>query len=255
MRSSVRMQAWRRAALITALMLVSPVAGTDLGLGGTPPAQAADIIDTLHSGQARHMNDRLVSKNGSHVLMMQWDGNAVVYAPGGRAIWSTQTVGRPGSTLRMQPDGNLVVYDASNRPLWSTRTNGGGREGSVLRMQDDGNLVVYAKGNRPVWASRSQRWPTPPAGTYVESVTVHFTPQGTTYAVAPTPKGREHRGKGAKSIGWAEAVGRGVPPTRTLNDQYACHVDLATVIQKNKPTWNLDDWRPAGWANLNGCNR
>jgi hypothetical protein len=52
--------------------------------------------------------------------------------------------------LIMQTDGNLVLYDAANQPRWATGTNG--RAVTHVIMQKDGNLVIYNR-KIPVWAS------------------------------------------------------------------------------------------------------
>lgn len=51
----------------------------------------------------------------------------------------------------LQTDGNLVVYDRSGHPLWSTRTSGSGGA-NQLAMQDDGNLVLYGASGA-VWST------------------------------------------------------------------------------------------------------
>jgi hypothetical protein len=94
--------------------------------------------ETLPSGQ------RLVSTDGQYVMVMQGDGNLVVYAPGNRPIWASGT-GVGGSDLTMQGDGNLVVYTPP-RPnrvaVWASGTSGGLR----LELQTDGNFVLYTTG-------------------------------------------------------------------------------------------------------------
>ena len=55
--------------------------------------------------------------------------------------------------LILQTDGNLVLYDAANQPKWATGTNG--RAVTHVIMQPDGNLVIYRR-RAPVWASDTQ---------------------------------------------------------------------------------------------------
>jgi hypothetical protein len=50
---------------------------------------------------------------------MQSDGNAVVYGSG-RALWFTRSSGNPGARMVMQGDGNLVVYSTAGRALWQS---------------------------------------------------------------------------------------------------------------------------------------
>jgi hypothetical protein len=56
------------------------------------------------------------------MLIMQGDGNLVLYNMMGAPIWSTGTVGYPGSYFAIQNDGNLVVYDATGQPRWASNT-------------------------------------------------------------------------------------------------------------------------------------
>ncbi|MFV0458314.1 MAG: putative Ig domain-containing protein [Actinomycetales bacterium] len=73
-------------------------------------------------------------------LFMQTDGNAVLYAPDGKATWNTGTAGHPGARLVMQGDGNLVVYSADGQARWSSGSSTGC---SKLFVQTDGNIVIY----------------------------------------------------------------------------------------------------------------
>jgi hypothetical protein len=53
---------------------------------------------------------------------MQADGNLVVtsWAP----MWSSGTAGNSGAELVVQSDGNVVIYAEDGTPLWSTQTGG-----------------------------------------------------------------------------------------------------------------------------------
>jgi hypothetical protein len=93
----------------------------------------------------------LVSNNGQYTLVLQaTDGNLVLYAPGGRALWATNRGG--GAMAAFQTDGNFVEY-SSCCALWASNTVG--RGGNLLVVQDDGNLVMYAPGPRAVWATNT----------------------------------------------------------------------------------------------------
>lgn len=97
--------------------------------------------------QALFAYQSLVSCDGRFELVMQGDGNLVLYQ-GNTALWHSQTHGQPGHVAVMQNDGNLVVYTEDLQPLWNSGTYG--HPGSVLRLQDDGNLVIY-DGATPLW--------------------------------------------------------------------------------------------------------
>jgi hypothetical protein len=98
----------------------------------------------LYPGQSLQMADR------SHQLLMQADGNLVLYS-NNHPVWATFTQGHPGSFLVMQPDGNFVLYGPDLHPLWATWTNG--NPGSRLMLQDDSNMVIYRPDGSWVWQS------------------------------------------------------------------------------------------------------
>jgi hypothetical protein len=81
-------------------------------------------------------------------LIMQGDGNLVVYDADGRPLWNAGTEGHPGAWAVMQTDGNFVVYNTAGQPLWNAGTEGHG--GAFAVIQGDGNLVVYA-GGKALW--------------------------------------------------------------------------------------------------------
>jgi hypothetical protein len=113
------------------------------GVGNTATFQGSDH---LSSGQILHSNEYLMSNNGQTVLMMQTDGNVVLYR-GRSAIWSTGTGNNNGAYLTVQTDGNIVVYSASNSPLWWTGTT----SVTTLTVQTDGNMVGYPATGPAEW--------------------------------------------------------------------------------------------------------
>lgn len=88
-------------------------------------------------------------------LVMQGDGNLVLYRPDGSVSWATYTFS-PGSFLGLQGDGNLVVYSASSVAQWSAGTADTGSH-NFLSLQGDGNLVLYTPGNGPLWSTQGGR--------------------------------------------------------------------------------------------------
>jgi hypothetical protein len=112
------------------------------------------VPDRLLAGQRLLPGESLVSDNGTYELIMQEDGNMVVYR-NGSPIWSSGTTSIfRGSDAVMQPDGNFVVY-AQGRPNWHSRTSD--RSGAHLIMQDDGNAVIYRPNGTAIWASMASR--------------------------------------------------------------------------------------------------
>lgn len=121
---------------------------------GTSDAGTSDTSATcgwMGADEVLYGDEALYSCDGRFALVMQTDGNLVIYQVGTpTALWSTGTYGNSGAAMVMQSGGNLVVYGASGRALWNSQTNG--YAGAGLAMQDDGNLVVYWDG-WPLWNS------------------------------------------------------------------------------------------------------
>ncbi|MGW4384380.1 hypothetical protein [Kitasatospora sp. NPDC004531] len=104
-------------------------------------------------------------KNYSSELVMQGDGNLVLYlnaANGahGPILWNSHTWGSPNAYAYMQPDGNLVVYKqgSTTDALWSTGTWGqyGARlalsQGELEMRSADGSRRLWDAGAGPVYA-------------------------------------------------------------------------------------------------------
>lgn len=107
--------------------------------------------DRLHSGEVLRTGYYLRSSDKCYALLMQGDGNLVLYGPGYHVLWSSGTTGTGADRVAMQGDGNLVVYTSSGKAVWSSRTGGNGA--SYIVAQTDGNLVVYRNGGGHTWAS------------------------------------------------------------------------------------------------------
>ncbi|WP_307782033.1 protein kinase [Streptomyces sp. MBT65] len=84
-------------------------------------------------------------------LIMQPDGNLVLYDAAGTAHWASRTQGE-GNTAVLQEDGNLVVYDAQHQALWSSNTEGA--DGATLKVLETGNMVI-ATDTRIVWQTNT----------------------------------------------------------------------------------------------------
>lgn len=125
----------------------------------TPLPVRTTLGDRLQAGQGLGVDQQLVSPNGRFTLLMQSDGNLVLYrdqVAAGTAYWATGTNWLPQdqkpTTMAMQSDGHLVVYDPSGVPRWGSGTWGAFVAPYVV-LRDDGNLMVLHNGSTPVWAS------------------------------------------------------------------------------------------------------
>ena len=117
------------------------------------------MTDTLTEGQKLEKGGSLTSPNGAYSLILQDDGNLVLYARD-QAVWSTDTDGQDVVRAEVQTDGNFVLY-TPDKPVWHTDTKG--KKDVKLVLQDDRNLVLYAE-NGPAWSSKTdtQEPPAPP---------------------------------------------------------------------------------------------
>jgi len=115
----------------------------------TPPASASP--NYLSPNQGLTINSSIVSPNGKYRLIMQGDGNLVLYSPN-RATWWTGTQNTGANIFIVQGDGNMVIYSPA-RYVWASFTQN--RAGKILFMQDDGNLVLYDASSRPIWNSNT----------------------------------------------------------------------------------------------------
>jgi surface antigen len=106
--------------------------------------------DRLQVGYKLLQNQYLRSADNRYALLLQADGNLVLYGPGYHVLWSAGVSG--ADHLTMQTDGNLVLY-AGSKPLWWSGTSGANNR---LVVQNDGNLVEYNSNNTPLWFSRTE---------------------------------------------------------------------------------------------------
>jgi hypothetical protein len=125
-------------------------ANTVLWFTGTNVSNSQAYINDTQYGGSMYANQEMKSADGRFRLVVQTDGNIVLYSPN-RALWQSGTAGKPFSRLTLQSDGNLVVYTISDQPTWFTGTN----QRSKLIVQNDGNLVLYNGLGQPLWNSRT----------------------------------------------------------------------------------------------------
>jgi serine/threonine protein kinase len=90
---------------------------------------------------------------GARTLIMQEDGNLVIWDEARKPLWAANTHDE-GNSARFQEDGNLVVYNSAQRPIWASQTNG--HPGAVLVFQADGNVVIKS-GDTVLWAAGTAR--------------------------------------------------------------------------------------------------
>lgn len=82
-------------------------------------------------------------------MVMQTDGNLVVYNEKGKPLWASMTFGENHRAI-FQQDGNLVIHNGDNRPIWASRSHG--HEGAQLVLRPDAKVVIVHNG-RVVWST------------------------------------------------------------------------------------------------------
>ena len=149
---------------------------------------------------------------------MQGDGNLVLYGPAGWT-WQSGTSGTGANQLVVQTDGNLVLYNAAMSPVWFTRTDGRGP--GFLQVQDDGNLVLYTAAGHWTWQTYTYPGYTPSPSTPAQRAINYATQQlGKPYVLGGAgPNAFDCSGLTMKS--WAAA---GITLPRVAAEQYAAVV-------------------------------
>jgi len=101
------------------------------------------------------------SKNLAYYLVVQPDGNVVLYAGthhiGQNHLWATNThhKGKGPYKLRLLDSGNLVLFDGADNTIWHSNTPGKGIKS--VRLQDNGDLVLLDENNMVFWQTNTAR--------------------------------------------------------------------------------------------------
>jgi hypothetical protein len=144
--AGTRMLATLAAGAAAGATLLVPSAAQASGTAATAAVSTTAVSSLLKPGEYLKPGQYRRSPNGTYTLLMQTDGNAVLYK-GRTALWASMT-NRKASSLIMQRDGNLVVV-SGRTPVWASNT--GGSTSAYLAVQNDSNLVIYNVRNKAVW--------------------------------------------------------------------------------------------------------
>lgn len=116
------------------------------------PLPPVDCDPWLEPNEVLLGNEAISSCNDRFTLWMQGDGNVVLYENAtGRPLWNSRTVGTVDPVLVMQTDGNFVLYDGAGTPAWHASTHG--NPGATMRVTDTGNLLIQRDG-ATLWKAR-----------------------------------------------------------------------------------------------------
>lgn len=110
---------------------------------------------TANQGLVIGQTQSITSSDARFTFTLQNDANLVVYGPGSKVLWASNTYGHLPTPwfMAMQTDGNLVVYDTEESPFWASNT--AGNPGAWVSMQSDGNLVIYSAAGKAIWATNT----------------------------------------------------------------------------------------------------
>lgn len=114
---------------------------------------------SLSPGQQLTVGESLVSADGRFTLILQQDGNLVLYGPQHQPLWDSKTDNRPSHRVTMQTDGDLVIYDGNDSTLWKSGTDG--FSDSELVVQNNGNVVIYGTNGHALWYTDTEVPQTP----------------------------------------------------------------------------------------------
>lgn len=119
----------------------------DAEQAGAVPEKADTLPESLIVKAPRVLRTGEFLQTARVKLILQPDGNLVLYDENDKALWASNMFGS-GHSAVFQPDGNLVVYNADSAPVWASETVGS--NGAVLELRPDGNVVI-TKDGQDVW--------------------------------------------------------------------------------------------------------
>lgn len=124
----------------------------------------------LKATEALQANEGITSSDNRFILLLQDDGNLVLYdydvRPSydysvqgkRRVLFDAKSQGKGATKAIMQADGNLVVSLVSSPTTvrWSSKTDHKGNETSILAVTDDGRAIITLAGSQ-IWESTNQK--------------------------------------------------------------------------------------------------
>lgn len=126
------------------------------------PTSPGPTITASNTNSSKLFKGQVIySANGWYQLVMQTDGNLVIYNKAGSAVWSTLTGGTAAHYAYFQADGNLVLYDntgvggTGNAVWFSNNGQYSGANATFWRLENTGELRLYNSGGSFVWRSHT----------------------------------------------------------------------------------------------------
>jgi len=89
--------------------------------------------------------DVVILKHNNYLLILQYDGNLVLYDRNGNARWNTGT--RDAKTFMINEQGNMILSDSAGKTVWNTNT---GKPGARLYLTSNGYLFLRDPNNKGI---------------------------------------------------------------------------------------------------------
>lgn len=135
-------------------LLVFIVTSLSISLNAEPIPPATG--NQMKKDQFLRPNDALQSNNKQYKLIMQGDGNLVLYGPKNNPIWASNTANQGYDGVQMLSNGVLRMIGMGKKPgqpppIW--KLNSPPSPGAYLQVEDDGSLTIYSADQKVVWKS------------------------------------------------------------------------------------------------------
>lgn len=132
------------------------------------------MADTLHAGEALQRNQSIVSLDGRSRLILQDDGNLVLYATITNPqypLWASGTDHSDAQRAVLQHDGIFSLLDSKGAAIWSAFDVLNPGPNAYLNLQNNGNLILWREPSNigPVHVPSFPVWTT---NTYLDIVRV-----------------------------------------------------------------------------------
>ena len=126
--------------------------GSRTALDASLSRTASPCANVLIAGEVLSAGQQLEAPTQAFTALMRGDGNFVVYRNDDWSqMWSSGTQGHPEASVMVQDDGDLVIFAADGGHLWRSAT--GGNPGAFIQLHDDGRLVAYDFYRCALWSS------------------------------------------------------------------------------------------------------
>mmetsp|Transcript_55447 Transcript_55447/g.92168 ORF Transcript_55447/g.92168 Transcript_55447/m.92168 type:complete len:310 (-) Transcript_55447:239-1168(-) len=148
--SAITFSQWSDGEPSSSAVIIDPDTGDwTVALGEYPRSFVCEYAKSqLFPDEILVVTDYLLSDDERSIAVLQDDGNFVVY--GWSALWSAGTAdGNYNRFLILQGDGNIVLYNNDGGVAWAAGVSSASP--AYLVMQDDGNLVAYDTNGGAYW--------------------------------------------------------------------------------------------------------